>query len=195
MSSTGRGVGGVAIMIHTSLCPSLPNMKEYVHGHLMSVALPIRPDPLIGLLRFAGYYGPHDKRIRATCIPHLHQRSRQGALVSGDYNTTMGASNASTLNSNIWLSKTFLSFFRPSSAKVCNFSGVPGAQDHDPVVVTLQRWSTIEVAPPRCGMWNQRHLKRYRQLMDEATPLLPSMHAYSDVEPCYEALGEKCSIQ
>ena len=53
VSSTGRGVGAVAIMIHTSLCPSLPIMKEYVHGHLISVDLPVHPDPLIGLVTFA----------------------------------------------------------------------------------------------------------------------------------------------
>ena len=27
--------------------------------------------------------------------------------------------------------------------------------------------------------------------MDEATPLVPSMHAYSDIEPCYAALQEQ----
>ena len=27
--------------------------------------------------------------------------------------------------------------------------------------------------------------------MEEATPSLPSMHAYSDVEPCFAALREK----
>ena len=27
--------------------------------------------------------------------------------------------------------------------------------------------------------------------MDEVTPLVPSMHAYSDVEPCFLALREK----
>ena len=69
----------------------------------------------------------------------------------------------------IYASKTFLSLFEPSSAKVCDFSGVPGAQDHDPVVVTLHDWGKIEVPPPRCGMWYRRDLKRYRHLMDEAT--------------------------
>ena len=84
VSSTGRGVGGVAIVIHPSLCASLSVMKEYVHGHLILVDLPVNPDPLIGLVTFACYYGPHDKRTRATCIPHLHQIIRRGALVSGD---------------------------------------------------------------------------------------------------------------
>ena len=40
-------------MIHTSLCPSLPDMKEYVHGHLISVDLPVHPDLLIRLVTFA----------------------------------------------------------------------------------------------------------------------------------------------
>ena len=65
MLSTGRGVWGVAIMIHTSLCPSLPAMKEYVHGHLISVDLPVHPDPLIGLVTFACYYDPHHKCTHA----------------------------------------------------------------------------------------------------------------------------------
>ena len=231
VSSTGRGVGGVAIMIHTSLCPSLPVMKEYVHGHLISVDPPAHPDPLIGLVTFACYYGPHHKRTRAACIPHLHQILRRGPLLSGDYNATTGTSDASTLTSNIWprlvgveemgamtdllrifhpeppytrcrryrgtqsyriyASKTFLLLFTPFSAKVCDSSGVPGAQDHDPVVVKLLDWLKKEVPPQRCGMWERRDLRRYRQLMDEATPSLPGAHTYSDVEPCYATLKEK----
>ena len=89
-------------MIHTSLCRSLPVMKKYVHGHLISVDLPVHPDPLIGLVTFACYYGPHHKSTRAACIPHLHQMIRRAALVSGDYNAPKRASDASTLTSNIW---------------------------------------------------------------------------------------------
>ena len=91
----------------------------------------------------------------------------------------------------IYASKTFLTLFTPSSAKVCNFSDATGAQDHDPVVVTLHNWGKKEVPPPRCGMWIRRVLKRYGQLMDEATPSQPCAHAYSEVEPCYAALKEK----
>ena len=100
--STGKGVGGVAIIVHTSLCPSPPDMQEYVHGHLISVDLPIHPDPLIGLITLACYYGPHDKRTRATCIPHLYNIIKRGALILGDYSATTRASNVSTLTSNIW---------------------------------------------------------------------------------------------
>ena len=226
-------MGAVAIMIQTSLCPFPLVMKENVHGHLISLDLPVHPDPLIGLLTFPCYYGPHDKRTRATCIPHVHQRIRRGALVSDDYNATTRASDESTLTSNIrpWLagvekkaavtdpqrsfhpyppytrccryrgtqscidgmyaSKTFLSLFTPSLAKVCDFSGVPGAQDHDLVVDTLHNSGKIEVLSPQYGTWNRCDLKRYRQLMDDATPSLPSMHAYSDIEPCLVPLREK----
>ena len=182
------------MMIQMSLCPSLPVMKEYVHGHLFLVDFPVHPDALIGLVTFACYYGPHHKRTGATCTPHLHKMIRRGALVSGDYNATTRASDAFTLTSNIWPwlvgveitstmtdllrifqpdppytrcrryrgtqsyidriydSKTFLSLFTPSSAKVCDFSDVPGAQNHDPVVVTLHDWGKKEAPPPRCGM-------------------------------------------
>ena len=77
-------------------------MKEYVHGQLISVDLPVHLDPLTGLVTFACYYGPHHKRTGVACIPHLHQIIRRGALVSGDYNATTRASDASTLTSNIW---------------------------------------------------------------------------------------------
>ena len=85
VSSTGRRVGSVAIMIQTSLCPSLPGMKEHVHGHLISVDLPVHPYHLIGFFTFACHYGPHDEWTRATCIPHPYQKVRQGVLVSGEY--------------------------------------------------------------------------------------------------------------
>ena len=59
------------------------------------------------------------------------------------------------------------------------------------MVVTLHDWGKMEAPPPRCAMWKRRDLKRYRQLIDEATSSLPSAHAYSDVEPFYAALKEK----
>ena len=57
--------------------------------------------------------------------------------------------------------------------------------------VTLHDPGKVEVPAPRCRMWNRRALKRNRQLMDEATPSVPSMHAYSDIEPFYAALQEQ----
>ena len=55
-------------------------------------------------------------------------------------------------------------------------------------MVTLHDWGKIELLPPQCGMWNRHDVKRHRQLMEGATPSLPSMNAYNDVEPCYAAL-------
>ena len=44
---------------------------------------------------------------------------------------------------------------------------------------------------PRCGMGNRQDVKGYRQLIEEATPSLPSIHGYNDVEPCHAALRER----
>ena len=78
----------------------------------------------------------------------------------------------------VYGSRQFCALFQPSAASVLDFSRVPGAQDHDPVVVSTVPWTVPHTPHPRCALWNRRDVKRFQREMDT-----PSPHADSPVTP------------
>ena len=79
----------------------------------------------------------------------------------------------------------------PTAAAVMDFSGVHGASDHDPIVISTIPWTAPHLPIPRCSTWNRRDLHRYRAAVERTTSGMAPQATYHDVAMSYSALSSK----
>ena len=77
---------GVALLIHTSISPQRPAMREHIAGRLISASIPLHSDPSMTPVQVASSYGPHSASGRRPCESLLSQLARECAITLGDYN-------------------------------------------------------------------------------------------------------------
>ena len=87
--------------------------------------------------------------------------------------------------------RLFKNSFSPTAATVRDFSGVHGASDHDPIVISTIPWAAPHLPVPRCSTWNRRDLHRYRTAVERSTSGMATPAIYHDVALSYSALSSK----
>ena len=91
----------------------------------------------------------------------------------------------------VYGSRLFCALFLPSAASVLGFSRVPGAQDHDPVVVRTVPWTVPNALPPRCALWNRRDVKRFQRGMSTPSPQAEPLIAPESVQTVCQSLARQ----
>ena len=222
---------GVALLIHTSISPHRPAMREHIAGRLISASIPLHSDPSMPPIQVASFYGPHTASGRRLCESPLSQLARECAITLGDYNAVMHPNHTTALKAPIWPwlvareragtltdlliphqssipytrvrryggsksyidraygSRLFLSLFQATDARVLDFSGALGIQDHDPILVHACPWSRPAMPEARCALWNRRDVSHFQRAMGALTSDIASPSIAQDCARTYTQLS------
>ena len=93
---------GVALLIHTSISPHRPAMREHIAGRLIPASIPLHSDPSMPPFQVASFYGPYSASGRRLCESPLSQLARECAIPLRDYNAVTHPNHTTALKAPIW---------------------------------------------------------------------------------------------